>query len=98
MKAGGGRLVSISRWQQAAKGTGAATGVDLVVCSSAAASDQAVAALVAGGALASVPQYVVEWIAKPRASLAKHVLLRRLVGYWGRDRGWVGVAGLGPPT
>lgn len=81
IKAGGGRLLPASRWEQVASGGGGGGNVDLVVCGSGAAPHgAAVAALVGEGAQAAAPLYVVEWLAKPKASLAKHVVQRRCEG------------------
>lgn len=73
MEAGGARVLHASRWKAA--GGGGKTDVDLVVCSKEAASqDATVAALLKGGALAVAPLYVVEWLAKPKGSLAAHTI------------------------
>jgi hypothetical protein len=69
VKAGGGRLVAPG------SAAGSSGQVDLAIASSADAGQ--LAALAAGGALVASPLFVVEWLAKPRASLARHALLRR---------------------
>ena len=92
IKAGGGQLAPASRWQAAAAGGSRSGGapLDLVISDSASASSSpALAALVGQGALAAGPKYIVEWLARPRASLSAHVLLRRCggAGRWGRAQG-----------
>ena len=70
VKAGGGRLVAPGSAAGSSSGR-----VDLAIASPADAGQ--LAALAAGGALVASPLFVVEWLAQPRASLARHALRRR---------------------
>ncbi len=67
-------MLSSQRWQA----EGGSDRVDLVIASSSASSsDKQLASLMKAGALVALPMYVVEWLAKPKASLAHNTLLRR---------------------